>query len=283
MMPRTQKQQSSAGSVVLDLSGPKLRAALSDLIDAAEPSGGIERYISDLQLKVTLFRKLLVENNVLALDPAAFSALIGFIATVRRRIKAALENYGLDRLLCAIERLLKGEGTAAERLRQFTAAFPNDRGHRWVRDLGAELLHFTDPQNLPLATRWVWDVQTNTGVLREIWHADDVDNLHIPVSDDFETFEILREELTGFLRGEGFFRDLGLYVDLLCAHIYALYINDRAGQYLRTDFGRNEAPMAHTRRMLGLDAIEREPARSWLALIEESAAQAAQELARPGA
>src|SRR5579875_3978641 len=100
MMPIPPKQQSDRSSIVLDLSGPKLRAALSDLIDAAEPSGGIERYISDLQLKVTLFRKLLVENNVLALDPAALSALIGFIATVRRRIKAALENYGLDRLLC---------------------------------------------------------------------------------------------------------------------------------------------------------------------------------------
>lgn len=283
MMPIPPKQQSDRSSIVLDLSGPKLRAALSDLIDAAEPSGGIERYISDLQLKVTLFRKLLVENNVLALDPAAFSALIAFIATVRRRIKAALENYGLDRMLSTIERLLNGEGTAAERLRQFTAAFPNDRGHRWVRDLGAELLHFTDPQNLPLATRWVWDMQTNTGVLREIWHAEDVDHLHIPISDDFETFETLREELIGFLRGEGFFRDLGLYVDLLCAHIYALYINDRAGQYLRTDFGRNEAPMAHTKRMLGLDAIEREPGRGWLALIEERAAQAAKELARPGA
>ena len=72
--------------------------------------------------------------------------------------------------------------------------------------------------------RWVWDRQANTGVLREIWHGDDVDHITIPVADGYDTFLVLREELSQFLSDNGFFRDVPQYVDILCAQIYAQYI-----------------------------------------------------------
>ena len=99
-----------------------------------------------------------------------------------------------------------------------------------MRDLAAEVLHFAAPERYPLMTRWMWDARVNTGVLREIWHGDDVDAVtHRRVGDGFATFVTLREELEEFLRGNGVFRDLPFYVDLLCAHVYAGYINDRGG------------------------------------------------------
>jgi hypothetical protein len=58
------------------------------------------------------------------------------------------------------------------RITQFCAVFPQDDRHRWVRDLAAEVLHNVDPERFPLMTRWVWDREANTGVLREIWYDD---------------------------------------------------------------------------------------------------------------
>ncbi len=142
-----------------------------------------------------------------------------------------------------------------------------------MRDLAAEVLHYAAPERYPLMTRWMWDARVNTGVLREIWHAEDVDAIQIPVGDGFATFAVLREELEGFLAANGVFRDLPFYVDLLAAHIYAGYINDRGGQYLHADFcgGTEHDPMTHTRRMLGLDAVDSESGRTRLKLIDGEA------------
>jgi hypothetical protein len=105
--------------------------------------------------------------------------------------------------------LLEGPTTSAdERIEEFCAAFPADRAHRWVRDLAAELLHYADPERYPLMTRWVWDARANTGVLREIWHGENVDTMRIPVADGYATFLMLREELSAYLTQNGVFRDV---------------------------------------------------------------------------
>jgi hypothetical protein len=81
----------------------------------------------------------------------------------------------------------------------------------------------------------------------------------------------LRIELEGFLAEQGVFRDLPFYVDVLLSHIYSGYINDRGGQYLRSDFTTNSDPMFHTRRMLGLDAVDTKTGRTRLRLIDGKA------------
>ena len=257
--------------VVLDLSGPRLRRAFQDLSASAEPTGGVSRYITALTLKSALFQELMGNGAVRDLAPAAFLDLAAFIAPVRRRIGAALADHGFDRIKLALMHLLDGDPGAAavdDRLRVFCAAFPQDRAHRWVRDLGAEVLHFTDPERIPLMTRWVWDARVGTGALREIWHADDVDLARIDADDGQRTIATLNQELNGFLAAEGVYRDLPFAVDLLLAHVYAGDINDRGGQYLRSDFTSDTDPMHHTRRMLGLDAVDTETGRTRLRLID---------------
>jgi hypothetical protein len=258
---------------VLDLSGPRLRRAFEDLATSAEPTGGVERYVTALALKASLFDEVL-GKGVDSLDETEFLDLVAFMAPVRRRIGPILEERGFDWMRILIKRLL-AEGadpaTADARLAAFVLAFPEGKEFRWVRDLGAELLHFTDPEGYPLMTRWVWDARVGTGVLREIWHADDVDLAKIDAASDFATYQMLRVELDGFLAGEGVFRDRHWYVDLLLAHVYAGYINDRGGQYLRNDFTIEGDPMQHTRRMLGLDAVNTETGRTRLRLIDGSA------------
>jgi hypothetical protein len=260
---------------VLDLSGPRLRRAFENLVESAEESGGVERYVGALALKASLFEEVLGKGRVSELTETEFCDLAAFITPVRRRVGAWLGANDFAIMRRQLAALLDGWSdvtTADARVAAFVDSFPADRTHRWVRDLAAEVLHFTVPDRYPLMARWMWDARVGTGVLREIWHADDLDAAVITADDGFATHRMLREELEGFLHDNGVFRELPFYVDLLTAHIYAGYINDRGGHYLKADAcGPAGDAMAHTRRLLGLDAVDSETGRTRLKLIDGEA------------
>ena len=236
----------------LELSGPKLRLAFEGLVSRTEEQGGVEAYVEALKIKSAMFRDTLEGEFALP----AFKMLCAHMATVRRRIGRYAEPDSFLELKSKIKILLsKREDTSTTdaRIAEFCAAFPDDRQHRWVRDLAAEILHYLDPERYPLMSRWVWDARANTGVIREIWHGEDIDNMSIDVPDGYATFLVLREELAQYLAANGVFRDVLYYVDVLTAQVYADYISERGDTYLRTDFARPEDPMLHARRILGLD------------------------------
>lgn len=241
---------------VLELSGPKLKIAFESLVVRSDDFGGVERYVDALKLKTTLFAQSLGGGRAESVDAKTLRQLLSLLATVRRRIGRWLDGEGVATLRERIASLLDRAADTAHTdraLAEFCGTWPDDREHRWVRDLGAEILHNTDPERFPLMCRWVWDRRSNTGVLRELWHAEDVDRITIPVPDGYDTFVVLREELSQYLSTNGVYRDVLQYVDLLTAQVYAEYISEQAGSYLRTDFQGPEDPMLHTRRMLGLD------------------------------
>lgn len=240
---------------VLDLSGDGLRAILRIMIAGSEDHGGIERYVDAVKLKTAMFQQALGRDAIDNLELETFKGLCTFMATVRRRVGDWLTEASFGDMHEAIKALFVDDDDIDARIDTFCDRFPRDKQHRWVRDLATEMLHNTDPERVPLMNRWVWDAQANTGVIREIWHADDVDHIKIPVGDGYGTYLMLREELSQFLSDEGFFRDVLQYVDILCAQVYAQYICEQGGSYLRTDFSAPEDPMQHTRRLLGLDGV----------------------------
>jgi hypothetical protein len=256
---------------VLDLSGDMLRAALQIMIAGAENQGGIERYIDAVKLKSTMFRQALVESDVADMDLETFKGLCMFMSTVRRRIAEWLNEDEFAVMRVRIVELFDDDEHIENRIGRFCDYFPNDKKHRWVKDLAAELLHNADPERVPLMNRWVWDRKSNTGVIREIWHGDDVDHITIPVADGYGTYVMLREEMSQFLSDNGFFRDVPFYVDVLCAQIYAQYICEQGGSYLRADFQAPEDPMQHTRRLLGLDGVQPGDGRTRLMSIDGEA------------
>jgi hypothetical protein len=260
----------------LDLSGPRLRRAVEALVAGADTHGGIERYMDALKLKSAVFREALLADARRPghFDVETFRPLCAFMPTVRRRIVPWLEQPAWSTLRAALEELLESPGDTCgtdERVRRFCAVFPQDEQHRWTRDLAAELLHNLDPERYPLMTRWVWDADANTGVLREIWYAPDVDHVRIAARDDYQTLLVLREEIAQFLSVNGVFRDVPQMVDMVCAQVYAEYICEQGGSYLRADFSAPEDPMQHTRRLLGLDGVRAADGRARFAAIDGEA------------
>jgi len=241
---------------VLELSGDGLRAVLQIMIAGSEDHGGIERYVDALKLKNAMFQQALAGDSIDSLDLEAFKGLCTFMATVRRRVGDWLNEAAFADMHDGIKELFADDNNVDARVDTFCERFPDDKQHRWIRDLATEMLHNADPERVPLMNRWVWDAQANTGVIREIWHGEDVDHIKIPVGDGYGTYLMLREELSQFLSDEGFFRDVPQYVDILCAQVYAQYICEQGGSYLRTDFSAPEDPMQHTRRLLGLDGVQ---------------------------
>ena len=77
--------------------------------------------------------------------------------------------------------------------------------------------------------------------------------------------------MSQFLSDNGFFRDILQYVDILCAQVYANYICEQGGSYLRADFSAPEDPMQHTRRLLGLDGVKPGSGRTRLKSIDGEA------------
>ena len=87
------------------------------------------------------------------------------MATVRRRIGAWLNENDFAEVRAALQELFVDDASVDDRLSRFCARFPDDKSHRWVRDLATEVLHNREPERFPLMNRWVWDAKANTGVL----------------------------------------------------------------------------------------------------------------------
>lgn len=250
---------------VLELSGPRITSSFEKLLNASDEQGGIETFVTAIKFKHSVFQEVLKAENVQSLDKDTFLGLCAFIAPARRRIGVWIESQDFEALRARLVALMSGELDGSDvdmRVAAFCEWFPQDRDHRWVRDLVAEFLHFSDMEQYPLMTRWVWDQAANTGVIREIWHADDIDHLTLNIADTYETHLMLREELSQFLASNGVFRDVLYYVDLLLAQIYADYISEQGGSFLRTDFASEIDPLEFTRRMLGLDGVDPDTGRT---------------------
>jgi len=258
----------------LDLSGPILRHAFETLVAGSEKQGGVEQWIDALKLKSRMIQQAFSQGHPADLPLESFKSVCAFMSSVRRRVGPYLEQPAWNDMVEALAELLDREREALpvdERLAAFCAHFPQDSKHRWVRDLATEILHGMDPERYPLMCRWVWDRKANTGVIREVWFDDNIDNMTLDVPDGYDTYLVLRQELSQFLSDNGVFRDMTWYVDLLCAKVYGDYIAAQGGLYLRADFSAPEDPMLHTRRLLGLDGVSARSGRTRLKAINGEA------------
>lgn len=238
----------------VELSPQRLDNALQQMFEHLEPDGGLERYIAALKMKSELFGRLLAPDAIAELDEEARDTLLERVFSARRRLAPQIRSMDLAELRALVNELLHGKGSVADRMEAFIEGLPCEgKACRARRDLAADLLHFYDPERYPLMARWVWDVNTDSGAMRELVpYSDQVTQL--PTGGDPGTYVALRDWVWEQLEAQAFYRDLAFMVDLVLAQVYAQYIKAMAEGMLRTDFGASsEDPSEHVRKLLGID------------------------------
>ena len=237
---------------------------LDELVELLQERGGIEVLLEAIGLKKELFQHLLPsEKTDSAFSRDGFNAVLETVFPARRKLGdvfAKLDDEGLRK---AVFDLVYGEAPVGDRMAAFCELVPNDKENRKARraiwDLAAELLHFRDPERIPLMTRWVWDVNTSTGALREFIRGNDSMET-IPLEPRPETFEGARVWFADFLGERGFYRDLPYLIDLLQAQAYSDYVkamSSRIGM-IDAEFGAKHDPLELVLKLLGIDARTRD-------------------------
>ncbi len=229
-----------------------------------EIDAGAEAYLQALRSKHELFAQLLTRSEPPGLSLEEIETLLDSVFTARRRVFPFLERRGVAAANHAVRELLQGRGDAGSRLEIFAAQVPiaeaADREtrkqaqklRRAMHDFGAELLHFSQPTVYPLMTRWVWDQATVSGALREFIRGHE-QMADIPLGVSAEMFEGVRRWLAGLLEGQGLYRDIEWWVDLVEAEAYSTYFRSIAEGMLSADFGRSGGPEEHLKKFLGID------------------------------
>ncbi len=250
----------------LHLDGHRLRSAFESMVDCAEDIGGIESVIKGLDAKSILYQRIFT-SSANCLSESEFLDACTFMPTVRRRLKLLLEQHEFEHIKKTLTELLDdiNVNNADSKLEQFESKLMPNAKSRWIRDLAAEILHYRNPDEFPLMTRWVWDQRANTGVLREIWYSETETN-YLEIPHTIRTHIELRRELHDFLKGNGVYANFNLMIDVLFAWIYSQYIGAQGGSFLKTDFGKAERSFYYAIRMLGLDAALTADSKSHLLL-----------------
>ncbi|MCG5508737.1 hypothetical protein [Ectothiorhodospira lacustris] len=230
----------------------KLAALLEDMSER----GGVENYLTALGSKHALFAQALPRVRPAALVPELPLLLLECVFPARRRLGPVLRQMPREALAEAVLELVYGRGGLLRRLEGFCDRLPvpERKLRRAAWDLGAELLHFREPETIPLMTRWVWDTQTMSGAVREfVPGSDSLQTL--PLAMTPEALEGVRQWFAAHLSASGFYRDLPFITDLILARAYADYVRSVSGGLgiLQGDFGARQDPMELVVKLLGID------------------------------
>jgi len=226
-----------------------LRAAISE----AGGVEGLEPFIEALRNKHEVFAG--ITGKGADIDGADLRTLGGLVFPVRRKLGSLLAQRE-GALVQGIRDLLVPGLSVDDRLHAFAALAGEDRKlRRALWDFAAEILHFQEPEPVPLASRWVWDAGTMTGALREFIQGNDTMR-QIPIGDNVAAIEGARLWFYDALGDEGFYRDLPFVTDLVWAQAYSDYARSLSmGMGLiDAQFGAKQDPLELVVKILGIDA-----------------------------
>ncbi len=238
---------------------------------------------AELREKGRRLRMLLAPDILATLTAAQLRSILRSIFATRRRADMVLSIIEPDEIKSAIDRLLYGELTVDARFQHFVdtmTGFIDDV--RLLRprkstdsqakksaekaaleenifcDLGSELLHFTNPNEYWLWTRWIWDPKAGTGAMPLIT-LDEVDLHGHSVGETYLRLGVATSfvQATGAAAG---FSALGAGpygIDVFMSCVYAIYMYTTLRLRMTQEFNKvvPELPQL-IRRLLGLWNME---------------------------
>ncbi len=240
------------GAVVDTLSAQEFQREIASRVSAAD----LAAIASDLDRKSLALRELLTPGAQRP-DSAALRQVLRWVFATRRRADEILAQAGPERLGAAIAGLLDpGEPVIGrfDRFGEFAAGLPGSS-----YELASELLHFTEPGQYWLWTRWMWDPSTETGALRLVT-TDDIDltegasggGMYLTVG-RATAFVDETGKAAGFTgAGPGLFG-----TDVFLAAVYGVYMSTVLRMRMTQEFTRLVPPLpALIRRLLGVYHLE---------------------------
>jgi hypothetical protein len=216
---------------------------------------GLQTFVEALQSKHEVFAAICKKGA--AIDAADVRTLGGLVFTIRRKLGSMLQDSE-SVIVDGVRELVTSQVSIDQRLEGFADLASGDRKRRrGLWDLGAEILHFQDPVSVPLVTRWVWDVSTTTGALREFIRGNDTMR-QIPIGEKVGAIEGARVWFHDALAEEGFYRDLPFVTDLVWAQAYSDYARSLSMSMGLVDaqFGARQDPLEMVVKILGIDSPE---------------------------
>ena len=249
--------------VRLELSGPRLSQSLARLAAGAEAQGGIERYVEALKLKSTLFRDAFGDpsNPAAALEPETFKACARSCRPCAGASRAGSSSPAYDALRDDVAEFVAGIGdtaatdSAARRVRRaLRAGRPAALGARSRRRTPAQhragALSADEPLGLGRRRQYRRDP-------RDFGSPRTRTTCTSPCPTATRPSSCCARSSANSSRRTASSATSSTTSICLCAQVYAEYICEQGGSYLRTDFSaeqdplRIHAPPARPRRRQG--------------------------------
>lgn len=245
---------------------------LEQLLSALEEEGGLQAFFDALHAKSELFSNAVDDAEALrAMTTDGMDTLLETVFTARRKLPEALGRVGQAEINEAIKALIHGRSPLRERMQTFMRLVPplaeggdkavqraNLKLRRATWDFGAELLHFRAPEQYPLMSRWVWDLSTVSGAMREFIAGNDTLR-SAPYDDRPETFEAVRQWMAGQLSAAGFYRDVPFLIDMVLGWAYTDYMRAMSSSMglIEAEFGAKSDRTEPLKKILGIDPARR--------------------------
>ncbi|WP_019589756.1 MULTISPECIES: hypothetical protein [unclassified Thioalkalivibrio] len=237
-----------------DILATKLNTLQENIADAGGVQG-LQTFIEALQSKHEVFAEVVAKGD--EIDDADVRTLGGLVFSVRRKLGPLLaERQGA--VVEGVRSLVRPDLHPDERVQAFADLAGDDRKlRRGLWDFGSEILHFADPEALPLANRWVWDSGTTAGAMREFIRGNDTLR-EIPIDDGYAALLGMRQWFYEALHDMGFYRDLHFVTDLLWVQAYSDYARSLSMSLglIDAQFGAREDPLELVVKLLGIDSPE---------------------------
>lgn len=241
----------------------------------------LEAIEAELEEKGRRVQALVATKVLPGLTEKQLRDLLRTVFATRRRADKILAGIGPEELKAAIYQLLNEAGSVEERFQQFVDTMTGFVGDvRMLRpqkstdsrakqsaeeaalkenvfcDLGSELLHFTNPDEYWLWTRWIWDPRAGTGAMPLVT-MEECDLGGRTVGETYVKLGIA----TAFVKATGEaagFASSGPYgIDVFLACVYVVYMYTTLRLRMTQEFNQVVPQMPELmRRILGIWKME---------------------------
>lgn len=204
----------------------------------------------ELKEKGERISALVAEDNLLSLEEEDLIKLLRAVFATRRRAKEILKSVGVESMRTEIYALLYAEKPTNVRFDNFVQAmtgyFNDVRVLRPKKsldsrakesaevaalqenvfcDFASEMLHFTNPKEYWLWTRWIWDPTAGTGALPLV-SVEEINLFGDTLGDSYMKIglALIFVKETGDAAGFESFSDSPYSIDVFMSCVYAIYM-----------------------------------------------------------